>query len=133
MFSGRVGGVPEPQEVGNSTVYKFGIACDDPYQDKEGNWQNGTSWINIEHWVGDGNRNTAMTNRVLDLSAGDIVIVQTQYKATVKERDDGKRTFHSFKLRNLIHAVPKKQSQDELLIKDEIPFEQDKPKRSSLS
>ena len=132
LFSGRVGGVPEPQEVGNSTVYKFGVACDDPYKDNDGEWHNGTSWVNVEHWVGEGNRNTAMTNRVLDLRAGDVVIIQTQYKAITKEGDNGKRTFHSFKLRNLIPATSAQKPKDSIA-EDDIPFEQDKPRRASLS
>jgi single-strand DNA-binding protein len=51
ILIGNLGADPEIRTTeSGASVASFRIACNDPYKDKDGNWQDGTEWITITAW-----------------------------------------------------------------------------------
>ena len=109
IFSGRLGSDPEPKEVGSSTVWKMGLAVDNPRKTDEG-WESNTSWADLEYW--ENPDRPGLGNVIRRLSKGDVLHVHASYRKTVKESVEGKRSFVSFRVRDIYPEVkPRSESE----------------------
>ena len=98
IFSGRLGRDPEPKDVGNSIVWKLGLAVDNPRKTDDG-WDSNTSWADLEYW--ENPDKGGLGNLIRGLKKGDVLHVHASYRKTVKETEAGNRSYVSFRITNL--------------------------------
>jgi len=99
IFSGRLGGDPEPTNVGSATVWKMGLAVDAPKKTDEG-WESNTSWVDLELWENEGSP-AGKGIVVRKIKKGDIIHVHASYRKVVKDTDNGKRSYVNFRVFNI--------------------------------
>lgn len=83
-FAGRVGRVDDPRKAGSADVVSWSLAVSRSYKDREGTWQDVTTWIACESWgpqAGYVERN---------LGPGDVVAVAGELEIQEWERDGQK-------------------------------------------
>lgn len=49
-FSGNLGGDAEVRQVGDTSVVSFNVAISESYKNKEGEWQDKTTWVRCSWW-----------------------------------------------------------------------------------
>ena len=100
IFSGRLGGDPEATKVGDATVWKMGLAVDAPRKTDEG-WESNTSWVDLELWENVDGYGAGKGIVVRKIKKGDVIHVHTSYRKVVKDTDNGKRSYVTFRVLNI--------------------------------
>ena len=118
IFSGRLGDAPNPKEIGNSIVWKVGLAVDSPRKTDDG-WENQTSWVDLEYW--ENPDKAGLGNTLRKLEKGDVVHVHTTYRKTTRETDDGNRSYINFRITQL-YPEQKPRTEGKSSEKDEMPY-----------
>ncbi|MBN2017371.1 MAG: single-stranded DNA-binding protein [Candidatus Cloacimonetes bacterium] len=109
IISGNVVRDPEVKEVGDNKlkVTTFTIANNRPYQDKDNNWQEETTFVDIEAW---GNLAKKIENRT---EKGSPLLVEGSLKLNQWENNDGKTVSKILIRADRIHVLEHEKKKEE--------------------
>ena len=114
-FLGRLGQNPELKEFNGGKLVKFSLAVNDGFKDKEGNWKEQTTWINVVCF------NERKHNYIMKFGQkGTQALIQAKYQ--VKEHE-GKQ-YPQFILEDitLVREVKQQTDQKSGEKNDDLPF-----------
>ena len=120
-FLGRLGKDPEIISFGmNKQMVKLSLAVSDNYKDKDGEWQERTTWVNL----------TCFRPGLVDViqkyySKGSMVTVEATYQQREYEKGGEKMFSHEFiiqEIRNLTSAGNKAKENNPEKENDDLPF-----------
>lgn len=95
MFVGRIGRVDEPRKAGSADVISYSLAVTKSYKDRDGKWQDVTTWIPCDSWgpqAGYVERNIAK---------GDLVAVLGELEIQEWEKDGVKHRKPAIRVREV--------------------------------
>lgn len=104
---GHLGMDPEITKIGeDKSLVKLSLATNEPYKDKNGNFQNNTQWHRIIAWGG------LAENMASKLTKGNHVLINGRIQHSTWENNEGeKQTSTDIVVREYLHLDWKKASQ----------------------
>ena len=103
-LAGVIGRIDELKAVGSTQLIEFSVALSKSWKDKQGEWQEKTTWANCKAW---GKQAEYISNR---MSKGQRVFIKASFDLEEWSTDNGKRQRAVF-IVNQINAITKMDSE----------------------